>query len=360
MINFCLEKETEKRGFPLQNPADKRDRSIDLLQTLAIFGVLTIHTCTLGYQHPVGSFSWLSTVFWGSVVRASVPIFLMCSGALLLHPDHALPLKKLYGKNILRLLAAMLVWAMAYQCYHLAMDHAFTAANLWQSLKEVLLFKQEFHFYYLHIMLLVYVFLPVTRSFVQHADRRMLQYFLILWFALGILYPTLRPFWPFSLLGGIPAQWLMNMTYAAIGYGVLGYYLKRYPFCFGAGLGLFAGGFLFVFGATWIMSLRAGTLYAEFLEGMSVGVAAMAAGLFSMAVQGRTPCPRACAQLSRASFCIFLVHMFFLYTFNELGATVLIGPCLLTIPTSVLCNLALSFLVYLILSRIPVIKKYLV
>lgn len=52
--------------------------------------------------------------------------------------------------------------------------------------------------------------------------------------------------------------------------------------------------------------------------------------------------------------------MFFLYTFNELGATVLIGPCLLTIPTSVLCNLVLSFLVYLILSRIPVIKKYLV
>lgn len=192
----------------MQNPADKRDRSIDLLKTLAIFGVLTIHTCTLGYQHPVGSFSWLSTVFWGSVVRASVPIFLMCSGALLLHPDHALPLKKLYGKNILRLLAAMLVWAMAYQCYHLAMDHAFTAANLWQSLKEVLLFKQEFHFYYLHIMLLVYVFLPVTRNFVQHADRRMLQYFLILWFALGILYPTLRPFWPFSLLGGIPASGL--------------------------------------------------------------------------------------------------------------------------------------------------------
>ena len=52
--------------------------------------------------------------------------------------------------------------------------------------------------------------------------------------------------------------------------------------------------------------------------------------------------------------------MFFLYTFNELGATVLIGPCLLTIPVSVCCSLALSFLVYLVLSRIPVVKKYLV
>lgn len=344
----------------MQNATIERENFIDFLKALAIFGVLTIHTCTLGYQHPVGSFSWLSTVFWGSVVRASVPIFLMCSGALLLNPNHALPLKKLYGKNILRLLVAMLVWAMVYKCYHLILDNVFTVANLWQSFKEVLLFQQEFHFYYLHLMLLVYVFLPVTRSFVQHAEKRMLQYFLILWFALGILYPTLRPFWPFRLLNGIPAQWLMNMTYASIGYGVLGYYLKQYPFCFGAGLGLFAGGFLFVFGATWIMSLRTGTLYTGFLEGMSVGVAGMAAGLFTMAVRSRVPGAQLWVCLSKASFCIFLVHMFFLYIFNGLGATVLIGPCLLTIPASVLCNLALSFLVYLILSRIPVVKKYLI
>lgn len=344
----------------MQNPTDARYGSIDFLKALAIFGVLTIHTCTLGYQTPVGSASWGAAVFWGAVTRASVPIFLMCSGALLLDPARALPFQKLYGKNILRLLAAMLIWAMAYKCYHLAMDHTFTAAALWQAFKEVLLFKQEFHFYYLHMMLLVYVFLPVTRSFVCHAGRGTLQYFLALWFLLGIVYPTLRPFWPLRLLDGIPAQWLMNMTYAAIGYGVLGYYLRRYPLRFGAGLSLFAAGFLFVFGATWRMSLHTGTLYTGFLEGMSMGVAAMAAGLFSMAVRGHTPCPRVCTQLSRASFCIFLAHMFFLYTFNELGATVLIGPCLLTIPASVCCSLALSFLVYLVLSRIPVVKKYLI
>ena len=78
----------------MQNPTDTRDGSIDFLKALAIFGVLTIHTCTLGYQTPVGSSSWGAAVFWGAVTRASVPIFLMCSGALLLDPARALPLKK--------------------------------------------------------------------------------------------------------------------------------------------------------------------------------------------------------------------------------------------------------------------------
>ena len=342
-------------------PPRTRNQAVDLVKTVAICAVIVTHVTAPAFgMGDVGSAPWLTALFWASISHASVPLFLMASGALLLDPGRELTLRKLYTKNFPRLLIALLFWAVCYKVFIMVLFGGVTVPGLIQAGKELVLFRHEEHLYYLHIMLLVYVFLPVTRNFVQHADRRMLQYFLILWFALGILYPTLRPFWPFSLLGGIPAQWLMNMTYASIGYGVLGYYLKRYPFCFGAGLGLFAGGFLFVFGATWIMSLRAGTLYAEFLEGMSVGVAGMAAGLFSMAVQGRTPCPRACAQLSRASFCIFLVHMFFLYTFNELGATVLIGPCLLTIPTSVLCYLVLSFLVYLILSRIPVIKKYLV
>lgn len=344
----------------MKNPAISRDVSIDFLKALAIFGVLTIHTCTLGYSLPLGSFGWLSSIFWGSVVRASVPVFLMCSGALLLQSDRPLPLRKLYGKNILRLVAAMLVWAMAYKCYHLWIDGTLSPAGLWQSWKEVLLFRQEFHFYYLHIMLLVYVFLPVTRRFVASATQRELIYFLSVWFAVGILYPTVRPFWPFRLLGGIPAQWLMNMTYASIGYGVLGAYLRRYPLRLSVGAGLFAAGFAAVFFATWGMSLRAGQLYTGFLEGMSVGVAVMAAGAFILGFSLRHHFFRFWTALSKASFCTFLVHMFLLYEFNRHGLSVLIGPPLVTIPLSVLCNLALCFCIYQILSRIPVVKKYLV
>ena len=101
-----------------------------------------------------------------------------------------------------------------------------TLPDVMDAVKHLLLFYHEEHFYYLHITLLVYAALPVTRLIARHADKRLLEYTLALWFLLGILYSTVRPFCPFTLLSGIPVQWRMNMVYASIGYMLLGYYLS--------------------------------------------------------------------------------------------------------------------------------------
>ncbi|MGI6197065.1 MAG: hypothetical protein ACOYIO_08330 [Eubacteriales bacterium] len=34
---------------------------------------------------------------------------------------------------------------------------------------------------------------------------------------------------PFTLLSGMTPQYLINMTYASVGYGLLGWYLRAYP-----------------------------------------------------------------------------------------------------------------------------------
>ena len=91
----------------------ERDRQIDLVKTLAIIGVIFIHTCSPGFQRPVGSVGFLTTLFYGSIVRASVPLFFMCSGALLLDPGRELTMKKLWLRNILRIVIAMLFAAIA-------------------------------------------------------------------------------------------------------------------------------------------------------------------------------------------------------------------------------------------------------
>lgn len=73
------------------------------------------------------------------------------------------------------------------------------------------------------------------------------------------------------------------------------------------------------------------------------------------AVQGET------GTRAKASFCIYLVHMFILVeVFRRNGFTIFFGPCLATIPVQVICDVALSCLVYLVLSKIPVVKRYLV
>lgn len=336
-----------------------RNLCVDRLKAFAIVCVLFIHCCD--YSDPIGSVQWTSALVWGSLARAAVPLFLMCSGVLMLPPEKDLPLKKLFGRNLLRLLVSMWVWAMLYKVFYLLAGHTLTPAALWQSVKEVLVFNQEFHFYYIHIMLLVYLFLPVARVFLRQATRRELEYALLFWLAFGILYPTLLPYWPFRLITGFPLQYHINMTYAAIGYGLFGYYLSRYPLPRKTHLPLLLCGLAVVFGGTFAGSLRRGYLYEGFLQGMALGVCLMAAGIFSLFLRhpGPSRWDGAVTFLSKASFCVYLVHVFFLRILPHFGLTAALLPKFFSIPLLAAAVLSCSLAVYWVLSRIPVVNRWL-
>ena len=210
-----------------------RNKGIDLTKSIAILCVLFIHAGSAFYAFPVASSAWNTLLAYGSLVRAGVPLFLMCSGALLLNTEKKLSLKRLYTHNLPRILAAMVFWGYTYKLWHLYEQNAFSAPALWNAFKEVLFFNQEFHFYYLHIILLVYILLPVMRVLTASADQNTLKYALLLWFALGILYPTVIGFWPFTLFSGMTPQYLINMTYASVGYGLYGYDRRNLSPCDG-------------------------------------------------------------------------------------------------------------------------------
>ena len=383
-----------------------RDTRIDLLKMIAILCVITIHVTSYGWAlFPVSSPEWVVNAFWASLTRAAVPLFLMCSGVLMLDPAKNQPLKKLYGKNLLRIFVAMLVWAMAYKVVHLAYEGRCTGADLLHAAKQVLLFNQEFHLYYLHIMILVYICLPVTRLIIAAATKRQLEYCLAVWFAFGILYPTVIHFWPFYLIEGFPRQWMVNMTYAAIGYGMLGYYIRFYPaWRRGVYAALLAGGFAFAYGGTWILCARSGGFSDIFLGGMTFGVALMAAGIFGLCAAGQPAEPGAARQaaepgaakqaaepgaakqtvkqaaghaetgrttfvsrvsrpvrfISDASFCVYLVHVFFLYLCRHIGFTTELFSGLASVPAITAAIFLSSCGVYAILSRIPLVNKWLI
>ncbi len=342
--------------------ASGRNFGVDLVRALAIIGVVLVHVSTDAYRNPVGSFDWWGGIFWGGAFRRNVPLFLMCSGAILLQPERELTLKRLYLHNVLRLLVSLFVWSMVFKVYHLLSADALSGANLWQAVKEVLLFKQEWHLYFMQIMLLVYLFLPVTRIITASATKRQVEYVLFAWFLTGILYPTLKPFWPFNLLYGIPGQWLMNMSYAAIGYGLLGWYLRRWPLEKKWNRLLCIGGLAVLLGLTWLFSVRQGSTYSGFFEGMSVGPALLASGMFGLCCAAKEPGPklrRLVSGISKGSLCIYIVHAFFLEWLPSVNAFPGI-PTFVSVPVISLCNLLCCCVIYLVLSRIPVVRKWLV
>ncbi|MGI6254359.1 MAG: acyltransferase [Acutalibacter sp.] len=347
-----------------QKEQPARDVAVDLVKTFAIVGVLLIHATTGATSaNPVGSGGWYIALLWGSVSRASVPLFLMCTGALFLRPEKVISGKKLWLHYILHIAVALFFWAAVYKLYHLAAGHILSPGTLVSSCKELLAFQHEDHLYYLHMVLLIYALMPLLKLLTQYGSKRLLEYLLGVWFVLGVALPTVKGFWPFTLLSGVPYQWMMNLAYGSIGYVVLGYYLRKWPLPRWAGWLLGIVGCGAVFGLTAGFSLNSGALDTRFWEGMSVDVCLMGAGIFSLFSSKKATGPKLTAAagfLSRASFCVYLCHILFLTLLQNRGLTGNWPNSLVGVPLLAAATLGCSLVVYLILSRIPVVRRWLI
>lgn len=146
-----------------------------------------------------------------------------------------------------------------------------------------LLFRHEGHLYYLHIMLLVYFFLPVTRRIAARADQRLLEY------DLAAYHPC-------------PRRSVSALVLPA--------------------------GFLLAFGGTWAASAAAGKPDGPFLEGMGVGMLLVALGEWGLCRTISLPerAGRLKVRFSNASFCVYLTHVVFLQAFARHGIRAVGGP----------------------------------
>lgn len=348
---------------PPPSSGASRDQRLDAVRALAIVMVLVIHSASAGLLATPGTANWWGALVWGAAARPAVPLFFLCSGALMLCRE--ITPKRILTHNLPRILCAMFAWAFVYQVYHLCLD-GFTPAGLWAAVKSTLLLRHEFHFYYLHILLLVYAFLPILRVFVRSASRRELEYALAVWAVAGILFPLLQEFWPFSRVGPISAWWKMPMSYAAVGYALLGHYLRQYGVSFRRRWYAlaWAAGLAITFCGTAALSLKNGALSESFLSGMSPGPMLMAVGLFGGILtrprEPNGPVARLTSLVARASFCIYLVHILFLQRFQVLGLSGGNAPCLLFIPLTAAALLGCSLLVWAVLDRIPWVRRYLI
>ncbi|MGM9566172.1 acyltransferase [Evtepia sp.] len=342
-----------------------RSAGLDTVKTVAIFGTVMIHaTAVGGFNWALGSPAWTANLFWSTLLRCAVPLFLMCSGALFLTPQRELPIGTLWKKYILRILVALAFWAAAYLLWGLYLAGNLTWAGLAQAARDFFKFRHRDHLYYLVIMVVVYAALPLTRLFTAQAGRTLMTYGLGLWLVCGSLLPTLFAFWPFARMEGFVRQYAMQFTWMAIGFGVLGWLIHTR----GSSLRprtyalLYLGGFSLTFFGTWLLSLRWGELSGVLLQGNAPGVVMEAAGLFGLCAH-RNPAGKVrtlTETLSRSSFCIYLVHLFFLDRLVLAGYyTGTLFP-LWAAPVETLFLVLCGFVTWLILKRIPWVNRYLI
>lgn len=345
---------------------------LDLLRVLSAFCMIMLHVSSPGLSAPLGSFEWLVNNVYDGVTHFCVPVFIMISGAFLLDPEREYSLGKLYKVKILRIVTAFAFWSGFY-----AVINAFKR-NLPLGKEYILEFLTDFimgerHLWFLFTIAFLYAITPFFRKITQ--DKRLTEYFLVLCVVFMFGLSNIGAFALHGRIDKISDYVNENMNiHFVLGfafYYVAGYYFKQFSLSRSLKLVLYA---LAVISAviipvgTYYYSAKIGANFLTFYRYHSPPIGLLSVGIFVLfkdlfsGIELKSRAEKFVGFLSKYSFGIYLVHMafvdfsYFVLKFF-LSKTYLFNP-VVSVPVISLAVFAVSLFVTWIISKIPVLNKY--
>jgi len=207
--------------------SELRERKLhfDLLRILAAFSVVMLHSAAqFWYELDVRSTEWVISNSYNAAFRFGVPIFVMISGAMFLDKNYQLDVKRLFRNNIFRLAMIYIIWSCIYGLYDCS-NFGWEVLGAKDILREMI--SGRYHLWFLPMLIGIYVLLPVLKRWVEHAEKKELQYFLMLFFLLQICGETVKTLTVTDELEYLIDLGKVEMVCGYIGYFVLGYYLTH-------------------------------------------------------------------------------------------------------------------------------------
>ena len=168
----------------------ERKTYCDYLRLIATFAVVVLHVSASNwYSTDVNGLQWQAFNFYDSVVRWGVPVFVMISGALFLNRE--VPLKKIYGKYILRMVIAFFVWSLFYTLMTVETLENGIIYGIKTHMGAFAL--GHYHMWFIIMIIGIYMCIPFYKRIVT--DGFIMKYFLILSFIFAFMTP-----WTIKLL----------------------------------------------------------------------------------------------------------------------------------------------------------------
>lgn len=205
----------------------KRVIYLDLLRIFAIFGVVVIHVSAIAKSYDIGSFTSNVGIIYNGLVRWSVPVFFMISGAMFLRPDKEYSFSVMIKKYIPRIVICLLVWGLIYALFDVYLYSSFSIKTLVLSVWNTISNNSGYHLWFLFALIALYLMVPVFKIIVNNLSQKQLSFVLFLWMFLSLGVSQYNEI--VSALD-IPLQidWYFPMITGWAGYFLLGYYLMKY------------------------------------------------------------------------------------------------------------------------------------
>ena len=190
---------------------------LDILRVIACLLVILIHTPIRQYEAYYNTPS-IANAIYTVLVAVNCNLFFMITGALLL--PVTMPGKRFLRRRLRVVLFPLVVWTIVYLLEHAFLLHNFTP----RLLTSILIHPVEGLLWYVYVLLVIYVTLPLVSKCIDAIGKRGVEVVLVLW--------VLSSFIPYQ--HGIfmeASQYSHNMFGAFAnyyGYVLLGYYLHQY------------------------------------------------------------------------------------------------------------------------------------
>ena len=190
---------------------------LDILRVLACLLVILIHTPIRQYDTYYNTPSIAGAVYT-VLVAVNCNLFFMITGALLL--PVTMTGRRFVKRRLRVILPPLIVWTVVYLLEHAFLLHNFTP----RLLTSILFHPVEGLLWYVYVLLVIYVTLPLVSRCIDAIGQRGVEVVLVLW-ALSSFIPYQHGFFMEA------SQYSHNMFGAFAnyyGYVLLGYYIHRY------------------------------------------------------------------------------------------------------------------------------------
>ena len=341
----------------------------DLLRTAATLAVIVLHISAAQIENvPVTSSAFEVLTVYNALSHWCVPVFVMLSGMFLLDPKHGMSPGKLFFHHILRILAALVVWAAVYA----VAGSLFSGGGIhWgavcPALYHALLGGTHYHLWFLYMIIGLYLVTPVLRAFVRGASQADFRWFFLLVLIFAWVLPTLLRLRPSQTISRYVGYLDIHVVMGYVGYYVLGYYLKAFtlsrPAEFAVYLLGLAGAAVTV-GGSLVRARLLGQFSYTFYNYDSPNIAFFSIAVFVLfryvlGVSDERSRRQRISGVARISFGIYLVHDLFIMLLRHFGLTALSFNPILAVPVLSCAVFLCSFAAAWLLSKLPFVGRYL-
>lgn len=199
----------------------KRETELDILRLLAILAVIMMHAGGNAYLSP--NFNANRHSMFVAAIVWCVPAFFMISGRFFLDPQRDVTVQKIWGRYLLRIVIAFVVWSTVYTAFYV-LSGAYDALNFWGILTQWI--EGPYHFWYLYALMGLYILTPFFRKITE--DHRLMIYFVVLFFVINVM----SEYFVYFPKTGETIRTALNkfgfgMLMGYCGYYVLGYFIFK-------------------------------------------------------------------------------------------------------------------------------------